>query len=522
MTSDGRKQDFEVSTGPEVQLASSEVGRWRVLSHVSRKVWGDDPRERKYVRKLDTFLFSYVLLGYFIKYLDQNNYSNAFVSGMQEELDLYGNERNLLNTYFNIGIILGTIPAQMIQLKYVRPSIWIPACELGWSALTMIMASAKNVETLYALRFFIGLLESCSFPGFASILGSWYGKSQLAKRMALFEQTAAIAGMFSGYLQAGLYTGMNGTAGLSGWRWLFIMDGVISIPIALYGFFALPDLPHNTRAFYLQKEDREYGMERIKAMGRKPPSKLTLKAIKEIYTSWQLWAFILPYLMVAEAGSGTGYFNLFLKSEGYSVVKTNILPTIGNAIQIVAAFGMGWLSDATGSRVLTVMFVQAMVLVSNIILSIWNVPKAALFAAFYLSYTGGAAQPIVISYGHEITQSNANLRQLLVATGNIFTYTFSAWMPVVLFPTYDAPKYKYGYQILILFGGLAVAGMYLLDFLYKRDLKRNPQLYEVEQQSDNDHLTSERRRDDSLRPSRNDFESRYGTVGHVETSLRAK
>ncbi|KAJ0304557.1 uncharacterized protein N0V96_007507 [Colletotrichum fioriniae] len=415
MTSDSRKKDFVVSTDPEVQLVSREVGRWRILSNIPRKVWGDDPRERKYVRKLDTFLFSYVLLGYFIKYLDQNNYSNAFVSGMQEELDLYGNERNLLNTYFNMGIILGTIPAQMIQLKYVRPSIWIPACELGWSALTMVMASAKSVET-----------------------------------------------------------------------------------------------------------DRAYGMERIRNMGRKPPSKLTLKAIREIYTSWQLWAFILPYLMVAEAGSGTGYFNLFLKSEGYSVVKTNILPTIGNAIQIVAAFAMGWLSDSTSSRVLTVVFVQAMVLVSNVILSIWNVPKAALFAAFYLSYTGGAAQPIVISYGHEITQSNANLRQLLVATGNIFTYTFSAWMPVVLFPTYDAPKYKYGYQVLILFGGLAVAGMYLLDFLYKRDLKHNPQLYEVEQQSENDRLTSDRRGDDGLMLRGDDFESRYGTVANVDASLRAK
>ena len=48
--------------------------------------------------------------------------------------------------------------------------------------------------------------------------------------MALFEQTAAIAGMFSGYLQAGLYTGMNGTAGLSGWRWLFVMDGKRCVP----------------------------------------------------------------------------------------------------------------------------------------------------------------------------------------------------------------------------------------------------------------------------------------------------
>lgn len=173
-----------------------------------------------------------------------------------------------------------------------------------------------------------------------------------------------------------------------------------------------------------------------------------------------------------------------------------MLPQKGNAIQIVAAFAVGWLSDATGSRVWTVVLVQVLVLVSNIILTIWNVPKAALLAAFYLSYTGGAAQPVVISYGHEITQWNANLRQLLVATGNIFTYTFSAWMPgksipvildhrlvsvsvmtdmltiqqVVLFPTYDAPKYDYAYQILIMFGVLAVGGIYLLDYLYKRDM----------------------------------------------------
>ncbi|TDZ30104.1 Pantothenate transporter liz1 [Colletotrichum spinosum] len=432
MSSNGKNPETLVSTQPEGdEVRSKESHGGGVFSKLASKVWGEDERERRYVQKLDTFLFSYVLLGYFIKYLDQNNYSNAFVSGMQESSN-----------------------SMMIQLKWVPPSIWIPACELAWSALTMVMASAKN---LYALRFFIGLLESCSFPGFASILGSWYGKTQLAKRMALFEKTAAIAGMFSGYLQAGLYTGMNGTAGLSGWRRLFIMDGVISIPIALYGFFALPDLPHNTRAFYLKNNDREYGMDRIRKMGRKPPSQLTLKGIKEIYTSWQLWAFIIPYLMVAEAGSGSGYFNLYLKAEGYSVVKTNILPTI------VSAFAVGWLSDATGNRVLTVVFVQALVLVSNVLLAVWNVPKAALLAAFYLSYTGGAAQPV-----------------LLVATGNIFTDTFSAWMPVVLFPTYDAPRYKYGYQILILFGGLAVLGMYLLDFLYKRDLKRNPQHYEIE------------------------------------------
>jgi ACS family pantothenate transporter-like MFS transporter len=106
----------------------------------------------------------------------------------------------------------------MIQLRFVRPSIWIPTCEILWSTLVMVMASAKNVETLYILRFFIGLLEACAFPGYAALLGGWYGPTQLSKRMAIFEQTSAIASMFSGYLQAGLYTGMNGRLGLAGWR----------------------------------------------------------------------------------------------------------------------------------------------------------------------------------------------------------------------------------------------------------------------------------------------------------------
>jgi MFS transporter, ACS family, pantothenate transporter len=60
--------------------------------------------------------------------------------------------------------------------------------------------------------------------------------------------------MFSGYLQAGLYKGLNGHGGLAGWRWLFISDAIISIPIAVWGFWAIPDLPSNTRAFYLTKD----------------------------------------------------------------------------------------------------------------------------------------------------------------------------------------------------------------------------------------------------------------------------
>jgi ACS family pantothenate transporter-like MFS transporter len=73
---------------------------------------------------------------------------NAFVSGMKEDLSLYGNERNWLGTWFSLGVIIGSVPAQMLQLRFIRPSILIPSCEIMWSALVISMAFAKNIRTV--------------------------------------------------------------------------------------------------------------------------------------------------------------------------------------------------------------------------------------------------------------------------------------------------------------------------------------------------------------------------------------
>ena len=74
-----------------------------------------------------------------------------------------------------------------------------------------------DISQMYALRFFIGLLEACAFPGYIAILGSWYGPQELAKRTAVLLEVESIASMFSGYLQAGLHSSMDGHAGLAGW-----------------------------------------------------------------------------------------------------------------------------------------------------------------------------------------------------------------------------------------------------------------------------------------------------------------
>lgn len=74
------------------------------------------------------------------------------------------------------------------------------------------------------------------------------------------------------------------------------MDGVISIPIALWGYFGIPDLPHTTKAFYLNAEERQYGVERIERMGRREPVKLSLAVCKKVFLHWKIWAFVFPYV----------------------------------------------------------------------------------------------------------------------------------------------------------------------------------------------------------------------------------
>lgn len=182
---------------------------------------GRSHEERVFIRKLDIFLITMLSFGYFIKNLDQGNIANAFVSGMKEDLAMNGNQINLVDTAWTVGYVVGQIPSQIILTK-VRPSIWVPSCELLWTILTFCLAAATTSNHVIAIRFFVGLAESIYYPAAHTILGSWYKPSELGKRACIFHASSAAAGMFSGYLQAGVYQGLNGVGGLPGWKWLFV------------------------------------------------------------------------------------------------------------------------------------------------------------------------------------------------------------------------------------------------------------------------------------------------------------
>jgi ACS family pantothenate transporter-like MFS transporter len=89
---------------------------------------------------------------------------------MKEDLGLYKNQLNYMQTCWTVGYVIGELPSNMILTRF-RPSRWIPCMEMIWAVLTFCLARANSAKTIYVLRFFIGLAESTFYPGMQYIIG---------------------------------------------------------------------------------------------------------------------------------------------------------------------------------------------------------------------------------------------------------------------------------------------------------------------------------------------------------------
>ena len=108
----------------------------------------------------------------------------------------------------------------------------------------------------------------------------------------------SLGSMFSGYLQAAAYKNLNGIHGLAGWRWLFIIDGVITTPVALIGFALFPGLPNSGRRWFLTEDEYELATERLRGENEKDGSDggITWKTFRETLSKPMWWICVPAYM----------------------------------------------------------------------------------------------------------------------------------------------------------------------------------------------------------------------------------
>ncbi|KAF6794177.1 MFS transporter [Colletotrichum sojae] len=208
-----------------------------------------DPKEIALVKKLDAYIIPILWLMYLFNFLDRNAIINARLNHLEEDLGLVGTQYNTCVSILFVGYIYGQIPSNMI-LNRVRPS-WYMA--------------VTSYEGMIACRFFLGITEAPFYPGALYIISMFYTRKEIATRMSLFYTGNMLASSFSGLIAAGIFAGLDGSMGLSGWQWqahpLFIIQGALSIAVAVAALFMLPDHPLTTR--WLTPEQRQLAHNRI-------------------------------------------------------------------------------------------------------------------------------------------------------------------------------------------------------------------------------------------------------------------
>lgn len=136
------------------------------------------------------------------------------------------------------------------------------------------------------------------YPGIHYLLGSWYTPKEIGKRAMIFWLAGSIGTLFSGFLQAAAYKNLNGVHGFAGWRWLFIIDGIITLPLALLGYIFFPNLPQSgVKSWWTTQAEHDLSVKRMKAIGRAGKEPWTRAKAKRIFLSWHTYLLPLCYVI---------------------------------------------------------------------------------------------------------------------------------------------------------------------------------------------------------------------------------
>jgi ACS family pantothenate transporter-like MFS transporter len=321
--------------------------------------------------------------------------------------------------------------------------MFFPSMMIIWAALTMVTAAAHHPGDIMAIRFFQAIAESSTFVGTHYILGSWYTNRELGKRSGIFTSSGLAGTMCGGFLQTAIHKGLNGARGLSGWRWLFIIDGLITIPVALYGFIFFPDTPSTTSAFYLSTDERSLAVSRVpEVLERKP---WDLAFVKRVFTSWYWYGFVMLWVIGGETESflSNSLMSLYMKSVGgYTISQLNDYPTGIPAVGIVSTLFFATLTDFLGGKRYIVGYYIFVTGIATSVMILVSTKTSVVFAAYYWAGSVYACQAAFFAWANDAMRYEEDvLRAIVIASMNCLSGATNAWWPLVFYSANMAPSF---------------------------------------------------------------------------------
>jgi len=334
----------------------------------------------------------FLILAYFFSYLDRVNLGFAALT-MNEELKFSPVVFSIGAGIFFFGYFLFEVPSNIILHK-VGASRWIARIMVTWGIISALMAMVSGSTSFYILRFLLGVAEAGFFPGIILYLTYWYPAQYRARILAGFAIAVPVSTVIGAPI-SGFLLGLDGVAGLKGWQWLFILEGIPSILLGIVSWFYLTDRP--SAATWLSAEQKQWLAGRL-ASEEAAKGGAEHMTIGEALTSPRVLVLSLVYFGFVGALYGMQFWlPQIVKAFGLTNVQTGFVTAIPYLFGAIAMVLWGAHSDRTRERVWHValpLFLTAVALAASSYLTdptltmiVLTIAAIGVFCTFALFWT---------------------------------------------------------------------------------------------------------------------------------------
>ena len=300
-------------------------------------------------RKVAWRLIPLLFVCYILAYLDRVNVGFA---KHQMSLDLglsetvYGTAAGI----FFIGYLLFEVPSNLILSK-VGAKVWIGRIMISWGIVAILQLFVSGPSSFFAMRFLLGVAEAGFFPGIILYLTFWFPADYRARMVAWFMTAVALAGVVGGPVSGWILKTMDGMAGMKGWQWLYVLEGLPSLLMGLFVLMAMDDSP--ARASWLSEQEKTLLLERKAGEeAGKRQFGVTGHEVADALGNPKVWLLAALYFFIVMGLYGISFWLPQIIREAITTDEQSIgwisaIPWMASAVCMVVVGGH---SDRTGER----------------------------------------------------------------------------------------------------------------------------------------------------------------------------
>lgn len=454
-------------------------------------------------RKLDLRIIPPLWLLYFLTSLGSAAYGNALTmntetgDSLRQKLSLTAHDTSTASALYYVGYIVFDVPMNLIMTK-VAPQTWLSRIVITVGLVYACYGALTSSGGLIAVRLISGICGAGTWPGMAYYVSLWYPTHRTARRIGYYFTAAQVSAAVAGLIAAG-FQKMNRTRGLTGWQWLFLIYGIVTILVGISLMWWLPDRPvavidksSNRIARVLEAmspkqspvlTEEEQALHKLDMKGRFNNVSWGLKDLLKVLYDIRIWPLVMMYFGVV----GTGY--------GLLVFGTTILRSINpkwSSITLSLLMAPVWICDLIGILIVTpfsdkfrrfrgsAFSASTIVIIVGIVVMTYAPAQWSRYGGMLITGFGlGPTVPITMTWAAEIffprhgDVGTAASAALVSGLGNLGSVTttyalYSGW------PADIARGYKYSNMVLVGILGFSIlsAGVCALMRQVLGDLKK--------------------------------------------------